>query len=174
MKGKLGIRISGALAGALTAALLFPAPAIAAKAPSCAGRGNMMETITPMTLHVEIGPFKKSYAKGDTVKVPVLVTRPAEEDPLGLGVAAERPVSEPAEDVNVGVGISVGRSFLPGFGITNEEGKTTVLVRIENYVSAPKMAHVRAFAYKEVVNTTCLTVEETGYRDHPNAFKVTP
>jgi hypothetical protein len=175
MRDKRAARTGAVFAAVLTAALLLPAPAMAAKQAACGGRDNfMMETITPVTLHVKIGPFKESYARGETVKVPVLVTRPAEEDPLGLGVSYERPVAEPAEDVNVGVGISVGRSFLPGFGITNAEGKTTVLVRIERYVSAPKVAHVRAYAYKEVVYTTCLIVEETGYRDQPNAFKVTP
>jgi hypothetical protein len=131
-----------------------------------------MEYITPVTLHVEIGKFKKQYKVGDVVKVPVTVTRPAEEDPLGLGVTFERPVTEPAEEVNVGVGISVGRVFLPGYGLTKADGTTTVSIKLENYTPAA-MAHVRAFAYKEVVYTTCLIVEEQGYRDHPNAFKVT-
>ena len=131
-----------------------------------------MEYVTPVTFHVAIGKFKKAYKVGDTVPVKVTVTRPAEEDPAGLGVAFERPATQPAAEVNVGVGLSVGRVFLPGYGRTNEQGKATVSVELERYVR-PAKAHVRAFAYKEVLNTTCLTVEEQGYRDVPNAFKVT-
>ena len=105
------------------------------------------------------------------VKVKVLVTRPAEEDPAGLGVPLERPANVPAEEVNVGVGISVGRVFLPGYGRTAANGVTTVKIKLERYV--PKgTAHVRAFGYKEVVATTCLTVEEQGYHAVDNAFKV--
>lgn len=153
------------------AAALLPASVSAAKSKGCAG-GNAMEYITPVTLHVDIKKFPKQYKVGDVVKVAVLVTRPAEEDPLGLGVTFERPVTEPAGEVNVGVGISVGRVFLPGYGLTKEDGTATVLIKLEKYVPAA-MAHVRAFAYKEVVYTTCLIVEEQGYRDRPNAFKVT-
>lgn len=151
----------------MAAGSLFPAPA--ASAGACA-RGAM-EYVTPVTFHVAIGKFKKSYKVGDKVPVKITVTRPAEEDPAGLGVGFERPASQPAADVNVGVGLSVGRVFLPGYGRTNEQGKTTVSVELERYVR-PGTAHVRAFAYKEVLNTTCLTVEEQGYRDVQNAFKV--
>ena len=153
---------------AAAAALL---PAAPASASSCASTGGAMEYITPVTFHVAIKPFKKTYRRGDTVKVGVTVTRPAEEDPVGLGLGTERPASYPAADVNVGVGISIGRVFLPGYGRTNEKGQTSVAIKIEKY--APKaMAHVRAFAYKEVVATTCLTVEEQGFRTSDDAFRV--
>ena len=156
---------------ALAATLLPASPVSAAKSKGCAG-SNAMEYITPVSLHVDIGKFAKQYKVGDVVKVPVEVTRPAEEDPLGLGVTFERPMTQPAAEVNVGVGISVGRTFLPGYGLTKEDGTTTVLIKLERYVPAAS-AHVRAFAYKEIVYTTCLIVEEQGYRDRPNAFKVT-
>jgi hypothetical protein len=143
---------------------------LVATSPSAAACA--MEYITPTTLHVEIGPFKKTYRKEDVVKVQVTVSRPAEEDPVGLGIGFERPVSEPAPEVNVGVGISLGRVFLPGYGFTNEQGKTVVPIRIERYAPA-KTAYVRAYAYKTQLETTCLTVEEQGYRTVPDAFKVT-
>ncbi len=130
-----------------------------------------MEYITPFTFHVAIKPFKKAYRRGDTVKVDVTVTRPAEEDPMGLGVGTERPASVPASDVNVGVGVSVGRVFLPGYGRTNDAGKANVAIKIEKY--APRaVAHVRAFAYKEVFSSPCLTVEEQGFASRDNAFRV--
>ena len=159
---------------ALTGALLPASPVAAARRDgACAAGNKMMEYITPVTFHVDIKPFpKKTYKVGDVVKVKVEVTRPAEEDPVGLGVAFERPMVQPAEGVNVGVGISIGRTFLPGYGLTKADGKTTVMIKFEKYVPAAT-AHVRAFAYKEIVYTTCLIVEEQGYRDFPNAFKVT-
>ena len=130
-----------------------------------------MEYVAPVTFHVAIKPFKKTYKRGQTVKVGVTVTRPAEEDPIGLGVGIQRPASAPASDVNVGVGISIGRVFLPGYGRTDEKGQTTVAIKIEKY--APRaVAHVRAFAYKQVVDTPCLTVEEQGFRSQDNAFRV--
>ena len=131
----------------------------------------MMEYITPVTLHIEIKSFPRQYKVGDVVKVKVEVTRPAEEDPAGFGVGFERPVTQPAEEASVGVGISIGRSFLPGYGLTDADGKATIMIKLERYVPAG-MAHVRAFAYKQIVSTTCLIVEEQGYRDRPNAFKV--
>ena len=140
------------MALALTGALLPTSPVAAERTRNkCAAGNKMMEYITPVTLHVDIKAFpKKTYKVGDVVKVNVEVTRPAEEDPIGLGIAFERPMVQPAEDVNVGVGISIGRSFLPGYGLTKADGKTTVMIKLERYVPAAT-AHVRAFAYKEIV-----------------------
>ena len=130
-----------------------------------------MEYITPRTFHVAIKPLKKTYRRGDVVKVQVAVTRPAEEDPAGLGLTVDRPAEAPAQDVNVGIGVSVGRVFLPGYGRTAANGRVTVGIKLEHYVPST-VAHVRAFAYKEVVATTCLTVEEQGYRAVDRAFRV--
>ncbi len=153
------------------AACTLVLPAAEASVPACASAGGAMEYITPRTFHVQIKPLKKTYRRGEVVKVKVLVTRPAEEDPAGLGVPLERPASVPAEGVNVGVGISVGRVFLPGYGRTSPNGVATVGIKLARYVpSAP--ADVRAFAYKEVVATTCLTVEEQGFKAVENAFRV--
>ena len=150
------------------AALLPAAPATAS---SCTSAGGAMEYVTPVTFHVAIKPFKKTYRRGQTVKVGVVVTRPAEEDPVGLGLGTERPASLPAGDVNVGVGISIGRVFLPGYGRTNDKGQTTVEIRIEKYAPSA-VAQVRAFAYKEILSSPCLTVEEQGFRSVANAFRV--
>lgn len=156
------------LALGLTAALLPATPVTAGQSEACSSN----EMVTPVTLHVDIKGFpKKPYRVGQVVKVKVEVTRPAEEDPIGLGVAFERPFTQPAEEVSVGVGISVGRVFLPGYGLTKADGTATVMIKLENYTPAGT-AHVRAFAYKEVVYTTCLIVEEQGFRDKPSAFKV--
>ncbi|MDQ4144944.1 MAG: hypothetical protein M3198_14635 [Actinomycetota bacterium] len=163
--------VRGALVAMVLAAATALLPASAASANACA-TDRTTEYITPVTFHVEVGKFKKSYSRGQRVKVAVEVTRPAHQDPAGLGVTFDSPTAQPAAEVNVGVGLSVGRVFLPGYGRTNEQGKTTVSIRIERYVK-PGSADVRAFAYRETVSTTCATVEEQGYRNLPNAFRVT-
>lgn len=140
-------------------------------ATSPAASACTMEYVATTTMTVDIDSFEKSYRRGDVVKVKVTVSRPAEEDPVGLGVGFEPPTSQPAAEVNVGVGISVGRVFLPGYGFTNAEGRVVVPIRIERYTPL-KTAYVRAYAYKTVLETTCLTLEEQGFRTVPDAFKV--
>ena len=140
-------------------------------ATSPAASACNMEYIQATTFTVDVGSFEKSYRRGDVVKVKVTVSRPAEEDPVGLGIGFERPTTQPAAEVNVGVGISVGRVFLPGYGFTNAQGRVVVPIRIERYAPL-KTAYVRAYAYRTALETTCLTVEEQGFRTVPEAFKV--
>jgi hypothetical protein len=149
-------------------AAFLSAPTTAHSIPCAAG---IMEQLYPITLHVKIGKFNKTYRVGDKVKVEVLVTRPAGQDPAGFGITHPRPASVPAEEVNLGVGISIGRDFLPGYGYTNQKGRATVPVKIERYIK-PGSASVRVYATKQRVNTTCLTVEEAGFGDVANAFRV--
>jgi len=156
-----------ALAVASSLLALTPVPASA-----CGAGDGFFDYVTPNTLNVVIKPFHKRYARGDTVTVKVVVTRPAAEDPAGLGVPTERPVSQPASDVNVGIGINVRGAFLPGYGKTNEKGEVAVPVKLGRRVPAGT-ATVRAYAYKERLNTPCVVVEEQGYRTSPKAFRVT-
>jgi hypothetical protein len=164
----LALRLSIATALAIS---LLPVMGSAAAADSCAAR---MEYVTLNTLHVDVAPLKKSYRKGDVVKLKVRVSRPSENDPVGLGISMDRPFSEPAADVNVGVGLSIGRVFLPGYSLTDESGRATVRIKIERYAPSGKVAHVQVFAYMERANTPCLVVEEQGYEAMPNAFRVKP
>jgi hypothetical protein len=164
---RTGLRVLLASALAAIALPMTPTPASAIPCSSQA-----FEYITLNTLHVKMGKLKKSYRRGDVVTLKVKVSRPSENDPIGLGLSVERPVSRPAEDVNVGVGLTIGRVFLPGYSLTNAAGKATVKVKIEKYAPAGKMAHVQIYAYMERANTPCLIVEEQGYREVPNAFKV--
>ena len=155
--------LATALLGGLSAAA---APSASACSPRSA------EFVNVVTLHVAVKPLAKSYRKGQSVPVKVVVTRPASEDPAGLGLSYERPVGRPAADVNVGIGISIGRSFLPGFGVTDNQGRATVRIKLPGYVPSGKTADLRAFAYKTAVKTICVTVEEQGYQSVPRAFKV--
>lgn len=161
-------RASLSIAFALACYLAQPvAPAAACQAPAGA-----LDYVTPTTLHVVIKPFDKSYARGETVRAVVVVTRPAARDPAGLGIPVERPVSEPASDVNVGIGINVGGVFVPGYGVTNDKGRVTVGIKLRPHVPAGT-ATLRAYAYKERLNTPCVVVEEQGYRTKQKAFRVT-
>lgn len=156
------------VAAAVVVAACLSIPTASQASPACA---NVMESYYPVTLHVQIGKFNKTYRVGETVKVNILVTRPSDQDPAGAGIYYPRPASVPAEEVNLGVGISVGRDFLPGYGFTNAKGRTTVRIKIERYIK-PGAAHVQAYATKRRVDTTCLTVDEAGYRAVNNAFRV--
>jgi hypothetical protein len=161
-------RVSLMVAVALGAGFSLMTPATAAACST----SEALDYITPTTLHVVIKPFHKRYARGDTVVAKVVVTRPAEEDPAGLGIPMEPPASQPAADVNVGVGISVRGAFLAGYGKTNDEGEVAVAVKLGNQVPAGS-ATVRAYAYKERLNNPCVVVEEQGYRTKSKAFSVT-
>ncbi|HWC12991.1 MAG TPA: hypothetical protein VG929_00165 [Actinomycetota bacterium] len=137
-------------------------------------RGGAMETIGLRTLHLEYKADKKIYEIGDIAQIKVTVTRPADEDPLGQGIPMDRPFVEPAADVNVGVGLSIGRVFLPGAGLTNEKGVAIVKIKIENYAPAGKWADASAYAWRVVQSTPCATVQEDGYRIQPRMFRTAP
>ena len=134
-------------------------------------RAGAMETVVLKTFTIEVKPLAKSYKVGDTAKIEVTVTRPGQEDPLELGVPLESPQQFPAEEVNVGVGLRVGDVFLFGFDITDAEGKATVPVKIKPYTPGGT-ATADIFAWKKQADTPCAKVEENGYTQFPNIFKI--
>lgn len=139
--------------------------------PSARNRGGN-ETVSLKTFHLEVKVPKKKYRIGDTVKMPVVVTRPSDEDPLGNGIPTPRPYVMPAEDVSVGVGLIVNDVYLPGFGRTDEEGKVTISVRIERW-ARPGTVNASFYAWKILAEPPCFRFEEYGFRPIPGAFKVT-
>ncbi len=160
----------------ILAALLVVAPVSGAAA--CSGpnvrslmRSGAIEVVALRTYHLEVKPGKKVYKVGDTAKIKVLVTRPAHEDPAGLGIPIDPPASFPAEDVNVGIGLRVGDVFLFGHSVTNADGLAVVKIKIKPYTPAGK-ATADAYAWKTAADTPCLRIEETGYRQMPNLFTV--
>ncbi|MFN2525912.1 MAG: hypothetical protein ABR505_06570, partial [Actinomycetota bacterium] len=96
---------------------------------------------------------------------------PAHEDPLGQDQPMDPPASEPASDVTVGLGLQVGRTYLFGIGRTDDAGKATIRVPLPTYVP-PGSVFARSLAWNELVNTTCLIVEEQGYTEQKNFFSV--
>jgi len=136
-------------------------------------RAGTMETVSLRLLHMDL-KFPKAVAIGNVATIKATVTRPAKEDPAGNGIPMERPYTQPAEDVIVGIGLSIGRVFLPGAGITDAEGKTTVKITIEEWAPAGKTVHASAYAWRVVQSTPCLTVQEDGYTARPDAFRTKP
>src|SRR5687767_6272200 len=96
-----------------------------------ANSSGSMEQISLLTFNLEIGEPKPVYKIGEVASIEVTVTRPAKEDPLGNGIPMDRPYVEPAEGVIVGVGLHIGRVFLPGAAITDAQGKTVIKIKIE-------------------------------------------
>ena len=163
-------------ATALLATLLALAPVSGAAACSQRNVRSMLragatEVVALRTYHLEVEADKKAYKVGDTAKINVTVTRPAHEDPVGLGVPIDPPQSFPAEDVNVGLGLRVGNVYLFGYSRTNADGLAVVKVPIKSYTPAGK-AMADAFAWRAAVEAPCFKVEENGYREMPNLFTV--
>jgi len=134
--------------------------------------GSAMEQVSLRTLHVEAAVSKKTYRKGDTATFPVQVTRPGTEDPFGQGIPMDRPYVMPAEDVNIGVGLLFGDVFLPGFAVTDAEGKAKIKVKIEKYVQPGKVM-ASFYTWKTQAESPCLTLQENGFRTYPDMFAVT-
>ena len=164
-------KIAAALAVISAATVLVVAPAQAA---GRAGRCAAMETYTVKTFHMTMKARKKVYRVGDVAKLDIKVTRPAHEDPAGGGVPITPPVSEPAAEVPVGVGLQVGDVFLFGFAVTNEKGEATANVKLYPW-TRPGIADVAALARKDVVDggiASCFYVQEVGYTGCPACFKI--
>jgi hypothetical protein len=130
-----------------------------------------METVSLLTLNLEVGETKPVYKIGDVAQIDVTVTRPAKEDPLGNGIPMERPYVEPAPGVIVGVGLHIGRVFLPGAAITDEAGLAHIRIKIEDYAPVNQWADTSIYAWKTVQETTCATIQEYGYQSMPHMFK---
>ena len=130
-----------------------------------------MEQVSLLTFNVELGKVKSAYRIGDVVPINVTVTRPAQEDPLGNGIPMERPFVEPAEGVIVGVGLHVGRVFLPGAAITDADGLARIRIKIEDYAPAGAKVDASIYAWKVIQETPCASVQEYGYKAAPSLFK---
>lgn len=165
-------RAVGLFAGVALLSQLAPGATATAAAAAVPCSSRSMEVVNLETLKLEVATPNKTYRTGQTVRFHFTVTRPADHDPLGLGVPVPRPTVQAAEGVNVGIGLAVEDVFLWGVAVTDAEGKAVVAVKLPKYVK-PGVAHARALAQKHAVpETPCLTVMETAYSQLPSAFKV--
>jgi hypothetical protein len=148
---------------------LVPAPGIPAET-GCGGA----KLVYLHTLHIEAKPRAKSYPRGDTVVVDVLVTRPDEEDPAGEGHPVPRVTEpEPAADVDVGITLFVGNSYAWDLGKTDEEGKEVLEIPTKkDFDTGWGTAH----GYAEKVhynNNGCPDVREVDYKTWPRFVRIT-
>ncbi len=130
-----------------------------------------MEQVVLKTFHVELAMNKKIYRPGDKVKIDVTVTRPAKEDPAGLGIPMEPPVTQPAEGVDVGAGINIGDVFVYDVTTSDAEGKGQLSVKLPRYTPKGE-ALIDVLAREVQARTTCAELVEMGYRQFPEAFSV--
>ena len=132
-----------------------------------------MESVALLTFNLELADTKKTYRIGDVVPIDVTVTRPAKEDPLGNGIPMERPYVEPVAGAIVGVGLYIGRVFLPGGAITDADGVARVRIKLAEYAPAGKLADASVYSWKSVYETPCASVQEYGYRTVPGMLRTT-
>jgi hypothetical protein len=130
----------------------------------------VLEQVALRTFRIEAKP-PKNVEVGGVASIPVVVTRPAEQDPLGQGIPTDDLDPEPAVGINVGVGLLIGDVFFPGFAVTNNAGKATIKIKIENYAK-PGRADASFYAWKTQADTPCLRLDENGYRFYEKFFSV--
>ena len=172
--------VSLVLSASLSAALLGGTSGAATTASrlACSGRAIKILKATGME-QVALKSFTinaktpKSPQVGDVVKIPVLVTRPAEEDPAGQGIPMDGVEPEAAPGINVGVGLLFDDVFLPGFAVTDDNGEAIIKIKIENYVK-PGPVDASFYAWKTLQDTPCARIDETGYRFYQKFFSVKP
>lgn len=157
------MRTSLLAAGAM---LLAAAPGASAAAPSA----GCSEVVSLKTFHIEVGKLRSSYRLGETVKIPIVVTRPAHEDPAGQGIPVDPPASEPAEGVSV-MGIArIGDGLLYDSATTDADGKASLRIRIRKIPRGS--ADLEIEAKKIAVETPCATVQEAAKLEIEDSFRV--
>ncbi|MDQ3983140.1 MAG: hypothetical protein M3271_10725 [Actinomycetota bacterium] len=154
---------------ALLTGLLALAPAAEAKV-ACSSSNLEFVYLTTFKLDVKL-PNKSPYKPGDSVPFPTTVTRPAEEDPLGQGIATPRPMVEPAPDVPVVIVAFADDVLLIDYKLTNAEGKVNLALKLPKYMPAGPVS-VRLYAQKLLRDTNCITIYETGELTLTNGFEV--
>ena len=137
-----------------------------ARAVACA------DVIQLRTMTIKIKPVTKDYPVGSIAQVPVVVTRPANTDPLSQGVPVPPAFSEPAAGVIIGIGLHIGPVFAPGYAKTADNGSAVVKIKIPPYAPATKV-NVDAYAYNILVQAPCYTIQEDGFTRKLAVFKTT-
>lgn len=162
-------RLKGILtAFALVTGLLAIAPAAEAKL-ACASTN--LEFIYLTTFKLDVKMPKGSFSPGDKVPFPTTVTRPAEEDPLGNGIATPRPHVEPAPDVPVVIVAFADDVLLIDYKLTDANGKVNLALKLPKYMPEGPVS-ARIYAQKLLHDTNCVTVYEVGELTMGHAFHV--
>jgi hypothetical protein len=108
---------------------------------------------------------KKIYGPGDVARVTVTVTRPAPQDPLGLGVPLDPPVTQPAEGVDVSTSFQGFFPYVFDRDITNADGKVRLTLKLP---PSAKRGPVDSYTYASLLHNAqgpaCSDFEEYGYK----------
>lgn len=163
-------RLTGILAAfGLVAGMLAMAPAAEAKL-ACASTN--LEFVYLKTFKLDVKqPKKASYSPGDKVPFPTVVTRPAEEDPLGQGISTPRPYVEPAAEVPVVIVAFADDVLLIDYKLTDANGKVNLALKLPKYMPEGPVS-ARLYAQKLLADSNCITVYETGEVTLGHAFHV--
>jgi hypothetical protein len=155
----------------LAATLLLPhgaAPAGPLGDSPCGERYFYLYTLT-----VEAKPRKKVYARGESVKIDFLVTRPGPEDPGGNEIPLpDQTPHEPAEGAEVHASFWAGNVYAFNKSVTDENGEATVKVATNN-IMAPGPVDLEVAAHIYYNRGGCPDGEEVGYNYYPKAFTLT-
>lgn len=165
----------------LAVAALIAATAVA---PGAAARTLPVGCLNEYPLemyHIEVNELKPRYRIGRKVDFQIALTMPAHNNPANYLAGMELPWttpphSEPAPDVPVSVGITVGperrQSYLYGTGTTDGQGLVRIRVKLKKYAE-PGPAHVVVFAKKSIVSDPqrCFDIVFYGRKLMPNAFE---
>lgn len=123
--------------------------------------------------HVEAEWVKLVYRRSEKADVTVTVTRPAHEDPAGLGVPTVPPISVPEAGVTVWTTISTGSYPFPyGYGQTDAQGQ--VHFKIPLKLLKPGAWDVAHSAEKWTNQGGCPDIVEWGYLYESPGITVTP
>ena len=117
---------------------------------------------------------KRVFTNAEKAKVTVTVTRPAPEDPLGLGLPLVTPVTVPVEGVNVWTSVLTGRYPFPyGFGQTDANGQVHFKISLKLLKKAgPYDVSHYASAYTN--QGGCPDIEEWGYLFEARGLTIRP
>ena len=132
----------------------------------------MATQVHAFTIQVEWN--KRVFKNTEKASVTVTVTRPAPEDPLGLGIPMDPPMTLPVEGANVWTSVLTGRHPFPyGYGQTDPDGK----VHFKIDLKLLKKAGPYDVSHYANVNTNqggCPDIEEWGYLYEARGLTVRP
>lgn len=165
------IKLVALLAGLSVISSLTASAAVAE--PAATSAGCSQNVLVLRSLNVEAHPAKTVVRRGEKVKVHVIVTRPAKEDPVGQGIELEPPASAPAENVTVGLSVWVGkRTYFWQVGLTDAKGEDELTLTV------PKNAELGdalgAASGRRWIKSDCPDILEDGYTTYPTFLKVVP
>ena len=164
-------RLAGAITASLLVVTLLPTLGEAAQRTSKACRGR------PTSIHaftVKAEWNKKVYSTSEKARVTVTVTRPAPEDPLGLGQPIDPPLSVPVEGAEVWSTVDTGVYPYPAdYGETDANGEVDLKIPL-HLIDEPGPYDVGHLAEVWTNEGGCPDIQEYGYLKEEPGFTVAP